>query len=151
MVLPPETEAKFTWIDRRPISDWADIYRLHISNNFNYPELRIPALPFREKVMAVLRRQPLAYARERKVARSGFRVVCETRSSERVATVWRAEVQKAPVMGVRDMSGRLVFKESLGAVSGAIDDTDVFYRVDFDSSLALLDIPKIRHLPGRHG
>jgi len=149
-ILPEGQEVTFEWIDRRPKSDWIGIYTLHNRNTWNDPELELPGLTRDEVVRAWFRRQPVDWVRREKVKRSGFLLVCEPRFTERIATIWRAEVVKPPIeIGGRDEEGRILFRECLGTVSGPLDDSALFYRIGFDSTLALIDPPKVRKVAGR--
>ena len=118
-VLSAGEEVAFTWIDRKPKNDWVDIYRLYCQSIFNDRDLRLPDLTPREVLSAVIHRYPLGLARRDKVKRIGFRLVCEPRTQQRVATVWRAEVCRAPVeVTGRDQDNRVAFGESLETFTG---------------------------------
>jgi hypothetical protein len=149
-VLGPSSEASFEWIDRRPRSDWISIRNLFTRNQFDYPEFRIPQLTWGEKVRAIVHREQLAWARVNKVKRSGFRLICETRSLQRVAAIWDAEVVQPPIeSSVRDSNGRITFKERSGKIRGPLDDRIVHYRLNFDTTLAQINPPKLLKLQGR--
>ena len=149
-ILPEGQQVTFEWIDRRPKDDWIGIYNLHHENFDNDPELRLPSLTPYEIVRAVCRLHSFHWVRSEKVKRSGFLLVCESRIAERVATILRVEVVKPPIeTGGRGEDGRIFFEEWLGTLSGPIDDSVLLYRVDFDSTLALINPPKLRTLPGR--
>ena len=150
-ILSPGNEAEFTWIDRRPKSEWTDICKLHRSNRRNDPDLRIPWPTHYVFLREFWHSRSLRWARRSAVKRSGFSIVCESRVAQRVATVWHAEVVKTPVeSGGRDEEERIVFDDWIGKVRGPIDDSTVFYRVAFDSSLAQVNTPRIIHVAGRH-
>lgn len=149
-ILSSRQEVTFEWIDRRSKEDWINIFNLHHRNLFNDPEFQIPRLTLLETIRAASRREPLDWARRSKVKRSGFQLVCEPRTTERVATVWKAEVKKVPVeVAGRDEHDRIVFGERKGTIQGPLDDSVVYYRATFDSTLALIDTPKRRVLAGR--
>lgn len=149
-LLPEGQTATFTWIDRRPRREWISIYCLHAPNTFNDPELELPRLTRQETVRARMRTGSLERARREKVARSGFQIVCEPRTTSRVATIWRAEVIQAPIDAAgRDEEDRLVFEERIEVVPGPLDDSVVHYRADFDPTLALINPPNRLYLPGR--
>ncbi|MBY8888640.1 hypothetical protein K7472_27910 [Streptomyces sp. PTM05] len=149
-ILRPEQEVSFTWIDRRPREEWVAIHNLHERNRWKDPELELPKLTALETVRAILRRQSSEWARESKVKRSGFRIVCEPRTSQRVATVWSAEVIQPPIRTAgRDEDGAIVFEARKESVTGPLDDRIVHYRADFDPTLALVMTPKRRRLSGR--
>jgi hypothetical protein len=149
-ILSEKQEAPFMWIDRRPSKEWINIHNLHTSNLWNDPELRIPRLTLPEIIYVLLCRDSLDWARRNKVQRSGFRLVCEPRTMQRVATIWQAEVVKTPVeTSGRDGHNRITFGERIGTVRGPVDDSVVHYRVGFDSTLAVINTPKRRRLAGR--
>ncbi|GAA4611103.1 hypothetical protein [Saccharopolyspora hordei] len=63
---------------------------------------------------------------------------------------YRVEIKKTPVkITGRGDDGQVVFGEWVGAVPGPIDDSIVYYRAAFDSTLALITLPKWRMLAGR--
>ncbi|MFF3430095.1 hypothetical protein [Streptomyces sp. NPDC002602] len=150
LVLSAEQETTFTWIDRRPKSDWISIYKLHTLNRLNDPELGIPRLSLLDTVQTLFRRAPRDWVRRNKIKRSGFQIICEPRTAQRIATVWEAEVIKAPVeIAGRDEIDRLIFDDWIGMISGPLDDRVLHYRVRFDPTLALINMPKHRRLAGR--
>ena len=149
-VLPEGQEVTFEWIDRRPKSDWIDIYNLHTENFYNDPECRLPRLTWYEIVHALCLRRSLYLARREKVKRSGFLLVCESRIEERVATILRAEVVKPPIeTGGRGEDGRVFFEEWLGTLPGPLDDSVLLYRIGFDSTLALINPSRRGTVAGR--
>jgi hypothetical protein len=149
-ILSAEQEATFEWFDRRPRSEWIGIHNLHTRNLWDAPELRLPQLTWRETMRAVTRREPLSWARRNKINRSGFRIVCEPRSMQRIAAVWDTEIVKPPVeVAGRDEEDRILFQEWIGIIPGPLDDSVVHYRLDFDSTLAQLNPPKLVRLAGR--
>ncbi|GAA4858710.1 hypothetical protein GCM10023222_07300 [Saccharopolyspora cebuensis] len=149
-VLPAGKEATFMWVDRRPKQDWINIYKLQNRNTWGDRELEIPRLSWYEVMRTLVRRERLHQARQGKIDRSGFDLICEPRTTERVATVWFAEVVSVPVeITGRDENERITFGERIETVSGPLDDKTVYYRARFDSTLALVDVPKMRYLIGR--
>ncbi|MEV0781753.1 hypothetical protein AB0I52_01935 [Streptomyces sp. NPDC050423] len=149
-ILQPEQEVTFTWIDRRSRDEWISIRNLHGRNMWNDPELEAPKLTALETVDAILRRKPLAWAKDSKVKRSGFQIVCEPRTSQRVATIWDAEIIQPPIQAAgRDESGAITFEARKETIAGPLDDRIVRYRADFDATLALAIPPKHRYLSGR--
>lgn len=150
-ILPPGREVSFVWIDRRPREEWIAIHNLHHRNTWGDPELEIPRLTPFEEIKSVIRREPLTWARERKVKRSGFRIICESRMTQRMATVWEAEVVRPPVRAAgRDENDAITFEARTESLRGPLDDRVVHYRVDLDSTLALMVPPKRRWLVGRN-
>ncbi|RPK58542.1 hypothetical protein EES42_37585 [Streptomyces sp. ADI95-17] len=150
IILPPEQETTFLWIDRRPREEWIAIHGLHARNMWNDPALKLPALTAIETIQAILRREPFTWRRERKVKRSGFRIICETRMKQRMVTVWEAEVIQGPVQPAgRNEDDSLAFEERKEVLGGPLDDRVVHYRVDFDTTLTSAIPPKHQWLPGR--
>ncbi|MGH1551761.1 hypothetical protein ACRAWF_05065 [Streptomyces sp. L7] len=150
IVLPPEQEVSFLWIDRRPMKEWIAIHSLYTRNTWKDPELKLPTLTLFETIQAIFRREPFAWKRERKVKRSGFRITCEPRMKQRMATVWEAEVVQGPIQpaGLNE-DNSIAFEERKEVLSGPLDDRVVHYRVDFDTTLASVTPSKIQWLPGR--
>ncbi|MFE7315668.1 hypothetical protein ACFU7T_21690 [Streptomyces sp. NPDC057555] len=149
-ILPPGREVSFMWVDRRSREEWIAVYNLHHRNTWGDPEREIPRLTPFEAIKAAIRREPLTWARERKVKRSGFRIVCESRMTQRMATVWEAEVIQPPIQVTgRDENGVITFEARTESLRGPLDDRVVHYRVDLDSTLALVVPPKRRWLVGR--
>ncbi|MGW7753589.1 hypothetical protein ACWGK6_18985 [Streptomyces violaceusniger] len=149
-ILLPKQEATFEWIDRKPRTDWINIYNLFTPSYHDDPELRIPRLTWIEILWALAHRKRLRWARFDKVRRAGFRIICETRSVHRVVAVWQAEVTRPPVeVAGRDEDDRIMFQDRIDTIRGPLDDRVVHYRLDYDSTLAQIDPPKHLWLPGR--
>lgn len=151
-VLSPKAQCSLTWVDRRPRTVWTEIYKLRQRNEWNDPELELPKLGLVDR-LRLLRRPGAAYARylrARKIPRVGFQVIAETRATERVATVWTAEVTKAPIATAgRDEQGRVMVVADYQTIEGPIDDDVIYYRVAYDPVLASVDRPSTILLKGR--
>lgn len=151
-MLAANSEIEFTWIDRRPPELWAAIYNLRAGSLRARPALKLPWLSISDWLF--LARYPsVAFAkslRMRKCPRIGFQIIAETRATERMATVWTAEIVATPTTTL-DQRGDL----RIGAVTdpwtirGPIDDDVIHYRVSYDPVLAPIDGRRIVTLPGR--
>lgn len=88
-----------------------------------------------------------------KTQRCEFWLVCEARFSERVATVWKLQVRRSPVAVTEDDSDEVRYVGLEGVLYGPFDDTTIYYRGEFDSTLARIKRPKYPYglgdLPGR--
>jgi hypothetical protein len=149
-ILPAGAEAAFEWIDRRTQREWitiSDLKQAHDGTSSPF----VPALSWRDYVRAPFDRFSAMRVAERKIDRSGFYLVCESRANERVATIWYAEVVETPIT-IDDHNidtGQTTYKPSHRKFPGPIDDEIIRYRVTFDPVLALLRTPKKRYLRGR--
>lgn len=149
-VLPAGRGVSFMWIDRRSRGDWINIQNVCYGRYWGNPEGDLPRLSWLEAAGSLLRMEGLVEARRKRVGTCGFEVICEPRTTERVATVWRAEVRDFPVrVSGRDANDRVTFEDRIAVVSGPLDDETVYYRARFDSTLALIEVPKMRYLAGR--
>jgi hypothetical protein len=150
-VLAEEQEASFMWIDRRPKADCIDIYNLNNRHSWiEAPELNLPRLKWHEMPLALWRYRSFYWARQEKVKRSGFLLACDSRMTERVTTVWQAEVVRTPIETFdRDENGKIVFKEWVGTLPGPLDDSILYYRIRFDSTLASVRPRKRSTVQGR--
>lgn len=150
-ILPAGGEAAFEWIDRRTVEEWVTISGIKSAHDgTSSPFVR--ALSWRDYIRAPIDRYSALRVGERKIVRSGFYLVCETRACERVATIWFAEVVAAPVtIDEYDIdTQRTTYKPSFRTIAGPIDDDTIRYRVTFDPVLALLRPPRTRYLRGRN-
>lgn len=149
-VLSPGQETTFVWIDRRTRGEWIAIYNLRSRNMWNDPELEIPRLTPFEIIQAMLKHEPFVWKRENKAKRSGFRIICEPRTKQRMATVWEAEVIQPPIRPAgRNEAGSITFEERTEVLGGPLDDRVVHYRIDFDTTLTSVSPSKRQWLVGR--
>lgn len=149
-ILPAGAKVAFTWIDRRTQDEWITIRDLRIAHDGTSSPF-LPGLSWRDYLRAPFDSDAATRVEERKIDRSGFYLVCESRANERVATIWYAEVVKAPVTidEYNIQTQRTTYKPSIQTIAGPIDDDIVRYRVTTDPVLALLRPPRTRYLRGR--
>jgi hypothetical protein len=132
-ILPGAQEVSFEWIDRRPRSDWIRLYELHGG-------MSVPVLTLLGLIRAIAIRSQLGFTRAQRERQSGFVLSCEPRATERVATIWRAEVIKAPVRTAGfDEHDRPVYINLTETVQGPFDDSVIKYRLDFGSNVTFLE------------
>lgn len=156
-VLKDGDTLSFTWVDRRPFEEWR---RLHVATKPNNPfgddDLKHPRLPFWTQARNVLKRfgDPIedAYSdwASEVISESGFKVVAETRVRERVSAVWDVELSQAPMEPhSQDVDSQQTLWKLNGGPDFPIDDDVVTYRCHQDATLAQVDPPARRHVPGR--
>ncbi|MGW7533308.1 hypothetical protein [Amycolatopsis sp. NPDC054798] len=149
-VLPAGATTSFDWIDRRTQQEWISIQELDGAHDGTSSPFQRP-LSWRDYIKAPFDLHSTRRIKERKISRSGFYLVCESRANERVATIWYAEVVEAPVAVDEYLDvDRTSYKPMLRTIPGPIDDDIIRYRVTFDPVLALLRPPKLRRLRGRN-
>lgn len=150
----------FTWVDRRSAREWAEIYTLHQRRNmWGDPELDLPRLNWRDfpqlaqmlwKHRMLDPRLAIQWVREGKVARSGFRIVGESRLERRVTVEWTAEVARSAIEAFgRDESSQVLLWRISRQKPGPIDDDVIRYRADLSYVLAAIVPPRWRRVPGR--
>lgn len=149
-VLSASGEAAFEWIDRRTQQEWITIRGLKDADDGTSSPFQRP-LSWRDFLRIPFDSYAASRVEQRKIARSGFYVVCESRASERVGTIWYAEVVAAPVtIDEYDVdTEQTTYKPSLQTIVGPIDDDIIRYRFTFDPAHALLRPPQVRYLRGR--
>ncbi|MDX8029400.1 hypothetical protein SK803_04220 [Lentzea sp. BCCO 10_0856] len=79
--------------------------------------------------------------------RCEFMFVCEPRFTERVATVWRVQIRQSPVLKEEAKSGEPKYSVLAGHLHGPFDDSILFYRGEFDSTLAQIKPSKFGPMP----
>ncbi|WP_377973800.1 hypothetical protein [Arthrobacter ulcerisalmonis] len=158
-VLEAGASENFTWVDRRSAQEWANIYALYNGNLWDDPELELPQLKSKD-IPQILRmvwnfrmtNQSLAMKliREDKVARSGFRIIGESRLDRRVTVEWSAEVicSALEAFGREDPSEALLWRVAQ-EIPGPIDDDVIRYRANLSHVLAAIITPRSRRVPGR--
>lgn len=149
-ILPAGDKVTFEWIDRRTQQEWTTIDGIKDVHDGTSSPFQRP-LSWRDYLRAPFDSYAAGRVAQRRIARSGFYLVCESRASERVATIWYAEVVQAPVtIDEYDIdTEHTTYKPSIQTIAGPIDDDIIRYRVTFDPVLALLRPPRIRRLRGR--
>ncbi|MDQ3578609.1 MAG: hypothetical protein M3443_13650 [Actinomycetota bacterium] len=149
-ILPGGAEVSFEWIDRRSPDEWIALHELDNPADGTSSPLLAP-VSWRNYLRATVDLNARIDLRRTKIARSGFYVVCESRATERVATIWHAAVAATPVTitGRDSRTDRLQYEENLRLIPGPIDDDTIRYRVTFDAVLAQLHTPRWRRLRGR--
>ncbi|MGW4521132.1 hypothetical protein [Amycolatopsis sp. NPDC004378] len=149
-VLPAGADVTFEWIDRRTRQEWTVIHGLGDACDGTSSPFAV-GLSWRDYLKAPFDSYAAERVRQRTIARSGFYIVCESRATERVATIWHAEVVQAPIAisGHNPDTGRVTYGPAARSVTGPIDDDIIRYRVTADPALALLRPPRLRYLRGR--
>jgi hypothetical protein len=149
-VLPAGGEAAFEWIDRHTQQEWIIIHGLEDADDGTSSPFQRP-LSWRDFLRVPFDSHADRRVDQRKIARSGFYLVCESRASQRVATIWYAEVVEAPVtIDEYDVNTeQTTYKPSFQTIAGPIDDDIIRYRFTFDPVHALLRPPPVRYLRGR--
>lgn len=150
-------QANFTWIDRRSFEAWRHLYvATQTRNIWSDADLRTPSLHFWAGITSAVRKfinpsyDVVGRWKEHIVTGSGFKVVADNRTVERVSTVWCAALSKAPIEAFgRDAdSGDLTWRLCRDP-TGNIDDDIVHYRCYPDTTLAQISPPNYRAVPGR--
>ncbi len=146
----------FVWVDRRSIDQWRQLYIAAEQPRAKDEELQIPRGSFWERVADEVQslrdprydRSSLWRAKIRE--NNGFRLVVERRAAERIATVWTVTPHQAPVDRREWEHGEKKWRWGLReAVNAPIDDEVIFYRYTRDATLAQVDPPRERWVPGR--
>lgn len=155
-VLAPGKRLLFTWIDRRSFDSWR---LLHLALA-NPSEQKYLGMKFADERLIPQLRKDLKSVREPEkenklkiagllVQGSAFEIIAEKRMTERVATIWRAELRESAIKPVRSgPSDEILWKLSHRPV-GDIDDNVLNFRYSANTALAQIEVPFVRRLPGR--
>jgi len=152
LVLAPDADHAFTWIDRRHQHEWEAVYLAHSRSRWQDEELSLPRLRIADLPRLLRRptRDHVRFLRKQRLPRVGFRVIAEPRTQERVAAVWTAEVTKAPLFpAARRESDHPLFEKDYQIFEGPVDDDVVYYRLGYDTALASINRPSLVYVPGR--
>jgi hypothetical protein len=141
----------FEYVVRRSTASWLSVNRHLTRKRFaqRYIDPRDASAVLR--VLIAFMREVEYWFKYRYVTeRCELMFVCEPRFTERVATVWRVQIRKVPVSQIQaNGDGAALFHAHVGLLEGPFDDSIVFYRGEFDSTLAQLEKPRFpRDLPG---
>jgi hypothetical protein len=151
-VLAARSETMFTWTDRQPPEMWATLRRSRTADAGDTQARKAPRLHPSDLLMLARNPRPsfAAALRAARLPRIGFRIVAETRASERLATIWNAEVRADPST-LYDRTKKKFFDPADGpyTIQGPIDDDVIRYRVSYDPVLASVDRRRMIRLVGR--
>lgn len=151
-VLGPESVAEFTWVDRKTLDDWRELYQATnrrsdtVDKEFSR-ELRPASLW--QRLRGQSEESAIGWnARIR--SQAGFIVVAENRMVDRVSTVWRVEPGQSAIKpsSNAEPSEDITWKLQSSA-EDPIDDDVLLYRCYYDTALAQLNTPRVIKLPGR--
>lgn len=155
--LAPGEELDVTWVDRRSFDQWREHCIAYEERNmWDDEELEPPSPSAWGEILEFCRRwrdpwfDSYQEWRSSVLGRSGFRVVVDSRVADRISEVWDAELGQSPVtpMG-RDEHSRELLWRLRPNVSTPVDDDVVRYRCHQDTTLAQLERPRMRMVPGR--
>ncbi|WP_193105072.1 hypothetical protein [Brachybacterium sp. FME24] len=151
--IDPSESLRFTWVDRRSFEAWREHHVAHEERNmWDDEELEPPRPTFFEsfRMMCSRRYRPYLEWKREIHERSGFRIVVDSRTVERVSTVWSVQLGQSPLETAgRDEASQKLLWQIRSPASSPIDDDVVMYRCGQDATLAQLEEPLFRTVPGR--
>lgn len=138
----------FECVIRRSASSWHNVNKRLTRKRFSRHFEDRDGLPRGMRWIAGLTRDVMYFFKYyAETERCEFMFVCDPRFTERVATVWRAQVRRTPLLAVESETGESVYTAFAGRLRGPFDDSTLLYRGEFDSTLAQIKQSKFAPSP----